>query len=148
MTENNESKEGEEKSETLSERVGVEADRGRFSRWKRGIPSPSSVGVRSRELELTVNSERLRPKLHALRQYSREIRGVVGVTAAVLLLLSVFVAYIPVELPVFLAGCSMLLAVIASLRFKLVAKAEPVEAQATPRVANESGVCSDSNDED
>jgi hypothetical protein len=37
MTENNESKEGEEKSETLSERVGVEADRAQFSRWKRVI---------------------------------------------------------------------------------------------------------------
>lgn len=60
----------------------------------------------------------------------------VNVTAAVLLLLSVFVAYIPVELRVFLAGCSILLAVLASLRFRVVAKAEPVEVQATPLVAN------------
>lgn len=147
MTGDDDSQGGDEKSRTLSERVGVHADRGRLSRLERVVPYPNSVDVRSRELELTVNSEWLRPKLHALRQYSREIRGVVGVTAAVLLLLSVFVAYIPVELRVFLAGCSILLAVLASLRFRVVAKAGPTEIQATPRVANESVVYSEEDDE-
>jgi hypothetical protein len=147
MTGKDESTEEKERSRTLSERVGVRADRGRLSQWKRVIPYPSSVDIRSREIEPTVNSEWLRPKLHVLRHYSRKIRGVVGVTAAVLLLLSVFVAYITVELRVFLAGVSILLAVLTSLRFRVVAKAEPVEVQATPTVASASVQYSNEDDE-
>jgi len=147
MTGKDESTEEKERSRTLSERVGVRADRGRLSQWKRVIPYPSSVDIRSREIELTVNSEWLRPKLRVLRHYSRKIRGVVGVTAAVLLLLSVFVAYITVELRVFLAGVSILLAVLTSLRFRVVAKAEPAEVQATPTVASASVQYSNEDDE-
>lgn len=80
MTENDGPTDGEEKSKTLSDRVGVHVDRGRFTGWRRFVPYPSGIDVRSRKLEITVNSKWLRPKLHALRHYSREIRGVVGVT--------------------------------------------------------------------
>lgn len=75
MTGENESTEGEGISRTLSGPIEAHTGPRPALAVETGGPQPSSIDLCSRELQLTVNSEWLRPKLHALRRYLWEIRG-------------------------------------------------------------------------
>lgn len=127
MTTEDGTTDGEEKSVTLTEAITGFANLTKLSWWKRTIPYPTGWGLDSGEyipqpyIQITANNEWWRSKLNSLSQLAEELRWLIRVVAAILLLITLATGSQSILLQIIVVGFSIFLLIFAIFRFRVVA---------------------------
>ena len=119
--------EGEIKRVTLREEIGISDNLIKLSRWKQNIPYPSSFGeweyIPQPKIQITTNNDYIRDKLSSLSQIAAELRWIVRVIGALVLLVTAVYGTQPSLIQTSIVVFAMILLILAFFSFRVVVNA-------------------------